>query len=247
SRSSEHASKAKTVILSAIVCGSIVGAYFLGLRTGQERGLEIALGENSDSVVRQSLSEVLPVETIPSEPQQEQSTALGAAEETLPSSAPTATSEPETLSSRSAAEAIMLSRGAETSSVAAEKPKPIRQAASAKLADAATASPKAAAVQPKLDVSNRSSQDGLSVLSTAPAGFYVQVAAERTPDGAVLIGKKLKAARFNVVISKAAVGEKTYYRVLVGPHKTRDAAKNALSRVAAVKAAKARPFVKQVK
>lgn len=75
--------------------------------------------------------------------------------------------------------------------------------------------------------------------------WFVQVAAARTRSEANAMNKKLAQAKLKGKIEEAKVGRNTYYRVVVGPYSSKDAATAARVSVKRARAAAGDPFVRQ--
>ena len=75
--------------------------------------------------------------------------------------------------------------------------------------------------------------------------WFVQVAAARTRAEANAMNKKLAQAKLKGKIEEAKVGRNTYYRVVVGPYSSKDAATAARASVKRARAAAGDPFVRQ--
>ena len=75
--------------------------------------------------------------------------------------------------------------------------------------------------------------------------WFVQVAAARTRAEANAMNKKLAQAKLKGKIEEAKVGRNTYYRVVVGPYSSKEAASAARAPVKRARAAAGDPFVRQ--
>jgi len=82
--------------------------------------------------------------------------------------------------------------------------------------------------------------------SQAP-GWYLQVAAARTSQEANAVAKKLQVGGLKPTIETAEVNGSTYFRVVLGPYASKNAAAATRKSVEATKAAKGDPFLKQVR
>ena len=77
-------------------------------------------------------------------------------------------------------------------------------------------------------------------------GWYLQVAAAKTSDEAQAMMRKLQKTGFAPQLEEALVGKNRYYRVVVGPFPSKDAASAKRASVRAAKAAVGEPFVRKV-
>jgi len=78
-------------------------------------------------------------------------------------------------------------------------------------------------------------------------GWFVQVSAPALESDAESLSKKLKASGFAVIIEKAKVQERNYYRVLVGPEEVRLASERMLMQLLREKYIDKTPFIRHVK
>lgn len=76
------------------------------------------------------------------------------------------------------------------------------------------------------------------------SGWSLQVAAAKTRAEAQVILKRLQKAKLGAKLEEAKVGDRTYYRVVMGPFKNRDRALAARKEVRASGLVKGDPFVK---
>lgn len=77
-------------------------------------------------------------------------------------------------------------------------------------------------------------------------GWYLQVAAAKTSDEAKGMMRKLQSAGLQPQLEEAVVGRNRYYRVVVGPFPSKDAAAERRASVRAVRAAVGEPFVRKI-
>ena len=73
------------------------------------------------------------------------------------------------------------------------------------------------------------------------------MAAARTKEEANVIVKRLQKAKLPAKLEEAKVGEKTYYRVVIGPFKDRDRALAMRNQVRSSGLVKGDPFVKNAR
>jgi hypothetical protein len=78
-------------------------------------------------------------------------------------------------------------------------------------------------------------------------GWYVQVSAPALESDALSLSDKLRTSGFAVVIEKAKVQERYYYRVLVGPEETRLTSERMLQQLFREKYIDKSPFIRRVK
>jgi cell division septation protein DedD len=78
-------------------------------------------------------------------------------------------------------------------------------------------------------------------------GWFVQVAAPASEADATSLSNKLKSSGFQVLIERAKVQERTYYRILVGPEATRITSERLLQQLLREKYIDKAPFIRQVK
>lgn len=78
-------------------------------------------------------------------------------------------------------------------------------------------------------------------------GWFVQVSAPALESDAEVLSKKLRASGFAVIIEKAKVQERYYYRVLVGPEEARLASERMLQQLLREKYIDKTPFIRHVK
>jgi cell division septation protein DedD len=78
-------------------------------------------------------------------------------------------------------------------------------------------------------------------------GWFVQVSAPALESDAEVLSKKLRASGFAVIIEKAKVQERLYYRVLVGPEEVRLASERMLQQLLREKYIDKTPFIRHVK
>jgi cell division septation protein DedD len=78
-------------------------------------------------------------------------------------------------------------------------------------------------------------------------GWFVQVSAPALESDAEVLSKKLRASGFAVVIEKAKVQERYYYRVLVGPEEARLASERMLQQLLREKYIDKTPFIRHVR
>ncbi len=77
-------------------------------------------------------------------------------------------------------------------------------------------------------------------------GWFAQAAATRSENDALSIVRRFKIAGFNSSLERATVRGKQYYRVLVGPYGSRDAASAAREGIKSTGITNGEPFVKRV-
>jgi cell division septation protein DedD len=78
-------------------------------------------------------------------------------------------------------------------------------------------------------------------------GWFVQVSAPALESDAEMLSKKLQASGFAVIIEKAKVQERYYFRVLVGPEEARLASERMLQQLLREKYIDKTPFIRHVK
>jgi hypothetical protein len=91
--------------------------------------------------------------------------------------------------------------------------------------------------------------DGVAKVDQAKLkkGWFVQVSAPALESDAEILSKKLRASGFAVIIEKAKVQERYYYRVLVGPEEVRLASERMLQQLLREKYIDKTPFVRHVR
>ena len=93
--------------------------------------------------------------------------------------------------------------------------------------------------------SEKVEKEKIKTVEQGKGRWFVQVAAARTRAEANAMNKKLARAKLKGKIEEAKVGRNTYYRVVVGPYSSKDAATVARGAVKRAKAASGEPFVRQ--
>lgn len=88
---------------------------------------------------------------------------------------------------------------------------------------------------------------GSKFADVLPKGFYAQVAAPKRLQDAETLANRLEKSGFPVAVEVATVGGKNFYRVLVGPERTRLYADRLLSQLHTEKYIPTDPFIREVK
>jgi DedD protein len=150
---------------------------------------------------------------------------------------------------RRAAEAAKIeARKAKAARVAALKEK-LRAAKLEKLEEAKRAEKarELAAQKAASNLKTNSNSSSLPSSDSLQPGWFAQAAATRSEKDAVAIARRFKIAGFNSNLERATVRGKQYFRVLVGPYGSRDAASAAREGIKSAGITNGEPFVKRVK
>ena len=84
-------------------------------------------------------------------------------------------------------------------------------------------------------------------MNVIPKGFYAQVAAPKRLQDAEKLANRLKKSGFPVAVEVASVGNKKFYRVLVGPERSRLYADRLLNQLHTEKYIPTDPFIREVR
>ncbi len=235
------------LVISWSICAGLMAAtFFFGLYAGKERGMQLALEEQARLALRvplpeRPLADVGPLgkalemskeaptaATPPTVMPKSSLAALSAEKASAPIEAKSGNAESK---SKTIAQHVKASKSTEAE---APKQKPIRALES-------TSAPKKVAAKPKQPAAPK-----VVISSKVTSGYYVQVSAKRSPDSAKQMAQKLAGADYGVAVEQAKVSGKQFYRVLVGPYKTAQAAKSRQKRLIKAGLSPKSAFVKRV-
>lgn len=244
---------AQLIVSWSICAGLMAATFFFGLFAGKERGMQLALEEQARLALRVPLPERAEPEAGPL------GKALIESTEQVPAAAQPAGSaspaEPEQLAALPA-EAVSAPT-AESAAAAQRVPQETigervarSQAASSAPAEAPKLAPRRGVenppAAPKAKTEVKTTVKLPAVGGAISSGYYVQVAAKRSPEAARDYAQKLVQAKYSVSIEEAKVGGKQFYRVLVGPYNNAKAAKSRQKLLVGAGLSPKNAFVKRV-
>lgn len=107
------------------------------------------------------------------------------------------------------------------------------------------------AIIPSKDISQRAASlanTKIQETSKLNAGIYVQLTATRTREDALSIISKLKDKNYtNIILEKAEISKKTYYRIVLGPYSDKTTAELVNGEITSLKVVQSEPYIKTVK
>lgn len=83
--------------------------------------------------------------------------------------------------------------------------------------------------------------------SKMPVGWYVQVATSKSSEGAKKLVSSLKSSGFPSRIETIRLGDKEFYRVLVGPEQKKDYANRLVTQLGRERYLSGKPFIRNIK
>jgi len=257
------------LVLWSVVAGTMLMVFLFGLYAGREQGVQAALEGSSGEAMRlpvandagalkadtsplASLSDAPSAAPIDTEAHKVSETAPSIAHDEAPATAPKdseialAGLNPEKTGTSSApvkAEVQDSALGNKVEKVAKATVLETKPSS----AEIATESAPALSSEKLLTKAEKNEAPKTVRAGSLSPGWYLQVAAARTSKEATGIGRKLRAAGLAAVVESAEVKGAAYYRVVLGPYASKDAAWNMRKAALASNAAKGEPFLKQVK
>ena len=231
-------SYAQAIVMWAIIAGMMIATFLFGMFTGREQGVKIALNEHGQLE--------MPVPIVASTKSIEEPIV----EKTLPSlKAVLPTVRPVGKIDAPKVEKQVLAKNPIAAKPLVKTPSkpPVKEAKVKKPAKtlASLESKKPVVKSTKVAKEASNPLKSVAVSNSVGSGYYVQVAARKDANSAKELASKVQSG-LPVLIEKAAVGGRDYFRVLVGPYQDAKAANSAQKKLGKQKLARGKPFVKKV-
>lgn len=248
------------VVLWSMIAGVMVMVFLFGLYAGREQGLRAALENYANETVR--LPVINPValndasgsaRELPNVTENNGSGSIAGAP--VSQSVKTDSVPAIDFSAQQVSRVEEVSQQKESDARLAAKPTSElfkQELVVADRSDVAVAGERAEVVKKSLEEKANAAKTETRVESVAsekkvPSGWYVQVAATRTEKEAGVMLKKFKRAGLAAKVEEAMVNGSSYFRLVVGPYGSKEAAVSGQKQIKRTKVAKGESFVKQIR